>query len=66
MWLALELGAFDTTFAPGFQPFNNYSTGNQQFAKVTTQVTTKHELTALYQYQTARSTNLGTAESVTP
>lgn len=54
--LPLDL-AFDTAFQPGFTAFNNYSKGNQQFAKVTTQLNTKHELTALYQYQTARSTS---------
>ncbi len=57
--LPLDLG-FDTRFPtiqPNFQPFNNTSTGSQHFAKVTTQLNTKHELTALYQYQHATSTS---------
>jgi hypothetical protein len=57
--LPLDL-SFDTRFPsiqPNFQPFNNYSTGNQQFAKVTTQLNVKHELTALYQYQHATSSS---------
>jgi len=57
--LPLDIG-FDTSFPsiqPNFQPFNNTSTGNQQFAKVTTQVSPKHQLTALYQYQYATSTS---------
>ena len=57
--LPLDLG-FDTRFPTiqsNFQPFNNYSKGNQQFAKVTTQVNLKHEVTALYQYQHATSSS---------
>jgi hypothetical protein len=52
--------AFDTSFPtiqPNFQPFNNTSTGSQHFAKVTTQLSPKHEVTALYQYQHATSTS---------
>jgi hypothetical protein len=57
--LPLDL-QFDTsypTIQPNFVPFNNYSTGSQHFAKVTTALSTKHELTALYQYQHATSTS---------
>jgi hypothetical protein len=57
--LPLDLG-FDTRFPtvqPNFQPFNNTSTGNQQFAKVTAPLFAKHTLTALYQYQHATSTS---------
>ena len=52
--------AFDTSFPsiqPNFQQFNNTSTGSQHFGKVTTQLSPKHELTALYQYQHATSTS---------
>jgi carboxypeptidase family protein len=56
--LPLDL-SFDTRFPSiqPFSPFNNYSTGNQQFAKVTTQLNAKHEVTALYQYQHATSSS---------
>jgi carboxypeptidase family protein len=57
--LPLDIG-FDTSFPsiqPNFQSFNNTSTGSQHFAKVTTQLSPKHELTALYQYQHATSTS---------
>ncbi len=34
---------------PDFQPFDNFMKSNQPFAKVTAQVTTRHEMTAFYQ-----------------
>ena len=64
--LPLDIG-FDTSFPsiqPNFQSFNNTSTGNQQFAKVTTQLSPKHEMTALYQYQHATSTSGAVNSSV--
>src|SRR5919202_482432 len=54
--LPLDL-QFLTTFRPDFQPYNNFRKGNQQFAKVTTQVNRNHELTGFYQYQHARSSS---------
>ena len=51
--LPLDLN-FLTTFRPNFETFNNTSKGNQQFAKVTTQASAKHEITGLYQYSTLR------------
>ncbi len=47
--------AFLTAFRPDFQPFNNYSKGNQRFVKVTGQASASHEVTGLYQYQHAVS-----------
>ena len=47
--LPLDL-QFLTTFRPDFVPFNNTRKGNQQFAKVTTQASSNHEITAFYQY----------------
>ena len=52
--LPLDL-QFLNTFRPGFEAFNNTRKGNQQFAKVTTQANTSHEITAFYQYQHAKS-----------
>jgi hypothetical protein len=49
--------AFLTAFRPNFESFNNSSKGNQQFAKVTASLTSKHELSSLYQYQHATSTS---------
>jgi carboxypeptidase family protein len=54
--LPLDLN-FLTTFRPDFQPFNNFRRGNQQFAKVTTQASPKHQLTGFYQYQHANSSS---------
>ncbi|MGH7484351.1 MAG: carboxypeptidase regulatory-like domain-containing protein, partial [bacterium] len=54
--LPLDLN-FLTTFRPNFETFNNTSKGNQQFAKVTTQASAKHEITGLYQYQYATTTS---------
>ena len=54
--LPLDL-QFLTTFRPDFQPFNNFRRGNQQFAKVTTQASRKHEVTGFYQYQHATSSS---------
>jgi hypothetical protein len=54
--LPLDL-EFLTTFRPDFVPFNNTRKGNQQFAKVTTQANTSHEITAFYQYQHAKSSS---------
>ncbi len=34
---------------PDFKPFDNFMKSNQPFAKVTAQVTTRHEMTAFYQ-----------------
>ena len=34
---------------PDFKPFDNFLKSNQPFAKVTAQVTTRHEMTAFYQ-----------------
>ena len=34
---------------PEFKPFDNFMKSNQPFAKVTAQVTTRHEMTAFYQ-----------------
>jgi hypothetical protein len=52
--LPLDL-QFLTTFRPDFVPFNNTRKGNQQFAKVTTQASSNHEITAFYQYQHAKN-----------
>jgi len=54
--LPLDL-QFLTTFRPDFVPFNNFRRGNQQFAKVTTQASTSHEITAFYQYQHATTSS---------
>src|SRR5438132_7450661 len=54
--LPLDLN-FLTTFRPSFQPFTNYSTGNQQFVKFTSRASAKHEVTGLYQYQHALSSS---------
>jgi len=54
--LPLDL-QFLTTFRPDFQPFNNFRRGNQQFAKVTTQVNRNHEVTGFYQYQHATTSS---------
>src|SRR4030095_13352720 len=54
--LPLDL-QFLTTFRPDFVPFNNTRKGNQQFAKVTTQASSSHEITAFYQYQHAKSSS---------
>ena len=40
---------------PGFEPFNNNSRSYQPFGKVTAQLTPKHELTGVYQYDRQRN-----------
>jgi hypothetical protein len=55
--LDLALTSSFPTVQPNFVPFDNYSKGNQQFAKLTAQLSPKHELTALYQYQHATSSS---------
>jgi Carboxypeptidase regulatory-like domain len=54
--LPLDLN-FLTTFRRDFQPFNNSRRGNQQFVKVTTQPSPRHEVTGFYQYQHAKSSS---------
>ncbi len=54
--LPLDLN-FLTTFRPNFEPFNNFRRGNQQFVKVTTQASPKHQVTGFYQYQHANSSS---------
>jgi hypothetical protein len=54
--LPLDLN-FLQTFRSNFQPFNNFRRGNQQFVKVTTQPSPRHQVTGFYQYQHANSSS---------
>ena len=43
------------TLKPGFEPFNNNSRSYQPFGKVTAQISPRHELTGVYQFDRQRN-----------
>lgn len=44
-----------TALKPGFEPFNNNSRSVQPFVKVTSQITNRHELSGVYQFDRQRN-----------